>query len=211
MILIAGAGGHAREVWDIVSEEAAAREFVFFDDVSGQRQEWIPADAGWIGSRENISRFFPRKFSFIIAMGGPYGRYKVFNMLNDEGGEVASVIAKTSVISRSAKLLQGVNVMHNCIIQSCACIGIGALLNAGSILHHDSSIGDFSEIGPGTIITGGCHIGSFTMLGAGVVLKPKVRIGGNCIIGAGSVVTKDIPDNVIAYGVPAKIEKGNTR
>lgn len=42
-------------------------------------------------------------------------------------------------------------------------------------------------------------------LGAGVTVLPGVTIGENAIVGAGSVVTKDVPDNVIAAGVPAKI------
>ena len=36
---------------------------------------------------------------------------------------------------------------------------------------------------------------------------PGVTIGKNCVIGAGSVVTKDVPDNVVVAGVPAKIVK----
>jgi acetyltransferase-like isoleucine patch superfamily enzyme len=37
---------------------------------------------------------------------------------------------------------------------------------------------------------------------------PRIKVGSNTIIGAGSVVTKNIPDNVIAYGNPAKIIRG---
>lgn len=36
---------------------------------------------------------------------------------------------------------------------------------------------------------------------------PKITIGKNVIIGAGSVVTKDIPDNSMALGIPAKVLK----
>lgn len=42
-------------------------------------------------------------------------------------------------------------------------------------------------------------------LGGGVVITPGVTIGENCVIGAGSVVTKDIPDNVVAAGNPCRI------
>lgn len=43
------------------------------------------------------------------------------------------------------------------------------------------------------------------MIGASSVVLPNVRIGNNVIIGAGSVVTKDIPDNVVCAGNPAKV------
>ena len=42
-------------------------------------------------------------------------------------------------------------------------------------------------------------------LGANVVVVPGVTIGDNVVVGAGSVVTKDLPDNVIAVGNPCKI------
>ena len=49
------------------------------------------------------------------------------------------------------------------------------------------------------------HIGENTWIGAGVIIVPGVCIGKNAVIGAGSVVTKDIPDNVIAVGNPCRI------
>lgn len=49
------------------------------------------------------------------------------------------------------------------------------------------------------------HIGSNCWLRAGVIVLPGVTIGDNTIIGAGSVVTKDIPDNVVAVGNPCRV------
>lgn len=49
------------------------------------------------------------------------------------------------------------------------------------------------------------HIGKNCWLGAGVVVLPGVNIGDNSVIGAGSVVTKDIPENVVAVGNPCRV------
>ncbi|WDF83296.1 sugar O-acetyltransferase [Lacticaseibacillus pabuli] len=49
------------------------------------------------------------------------------------------------------------------------------------------------------------HIGDNTWIGGNVTVVPGVSIGKNCVIGAGAVVTKDIPDGVIAVGNPARI------
>lgn len=48
-------------------------------------------------------------------------------------------------------------------------------------------------------------IGENAWIGAGVVIVPGVKIGKNVVIGGGSVVTKDIPDNVIAVGNPCRV------
>jgi len=50
-------------------------------------------------------------------------------------------------------------------------------------------------------------IGNDCWFGAGVTVCPGVTIGNNCVIGAGSVVTRDIPDNSLAYGVPCKVAR----
>ena len=50
-------------------------------------------------------------------------------------------------------------------------------------------------------------VGNNVHIGSNVVIMPGVTIGNNCIIGVGAVVTKDIPDNSIAAGVPARVIK----
>ena len=84
-------------------------------------------------------------------------------------------------------------------------------------------VGDYTMIGPNVMIaTAGhpilpelrqkgyqynapVHIGKNCWLGAGVIVLPGITIGDNVVVGAGSVVTKDIPDNVVAVGNPCKV------
>ncbi len=84
-------------------------------------------------------------------------------------------------------------------------------------------IGDNTMLGPNVVIATAGHpilpalreigyqynapvkIGKNCWLGAGVIVLPGVTIGDNSVIGAGSVVTKDIPDNVVAVGNPCKV------
>ncbi|TPR39102.1 sugar O-acetyltransferase [Apilactobacillus micheneri] len=51
------------------------------------------------------------------------------------------------------------------------------------------------------------HIGNDVWIGGHVTIVPGVNIGNNVVIAAGAVVTKDVPDNVVAGGVPAKVIK----
>ena len=55
--------------------------------------------------------------------------------------------------------------------------------------------------------TGGAHIKKYARIGGGVTLLPGVVVGENAFVAAGSLVTKDIPDGMLAMGVPAKVVK----
>lgn len=52
-------------------------------------------------------------------------------------------------------------------------------------------------------------IGNNVWIGGGAIIMPGVTIGDNVVIGAGSIVTKDIPDNTIAYGNPCQVIREN--
>lgn len=54
-------------------------------------------------------------------------------------------------------------------------------------------------------IFGKISIGNNVHIGSNAIIMPNVTIGNNCIIGCGAIVTKSIPDNSIAVGVPAKV------
>ncbi|WP_263559838.1 sugar O-acetyltransferase [Paenibacillus polymyxa] len=87
------------------------------------------------------------------------------------------------------------------------------------------TIGDYCMIGPNSTISTVNHpltakgrrdklsitkpvlIGNDVWIGANCVILPGVMIGNNVVIGAGAVVTKDIPDNCVVGGVPAKVIK----
>lgn len=69
------------------------------------------------------------------------------------------------------------------------------------ILAHDASTFIFTE----KYVVKPTIVGDNVFLGAGAIILPGVRIGNNVIIGAGSIISKNIPDNVVVAGNPAKI------
>ena len=103
--------------------------------------------------------------------------------------------------------------------------GKGIYSNFNLTLVDDTHIyvGDYTQFGPNVVLATAGHpilpelreqgyqynapvrVGRNCWLGANVVVVPGVTIGDNVVVGAGSVVTKDLPDNVIAVGNPCKI------
>lgn len=49
------------------------------------------------------------------------------------------------------------------------------------------------------------YVGDYCFIGAHSVIMPGVRIGNHCVVGAGSIVTRDVPDNSIVVGNPARV------
>lgn len=116
---------------------------------------------------------------------------------------------------------------RNVSISTTTKIGTGCLLNshvsiaAHSILEefvsvnrncsigHHTLISKFVTINPGVNIAGNVKIGEGCLIGMGTNIIDGVTIGKNTIIGAGSLVTKDLPENVVAYGNPCKIIRDN--
>lgn len=75
-------------------------------------------------------------------------------------------------------------------------------------INHDGGTWAFRNLDPKyseVVKFGEIVIGENAFIGAGTIILPGVHIGNNSVIGAGSVVTKDIPDNTVVCGVPAKI------
>lgn len=118
-----------------------------------------------------------------------------------------------SVISNSSEISSTTKIGNGCIINSMACIaghtvlGDFVFVNRSVSIGHHTKIGNFTTINPGSNIAGNAEIGSNCQIGIGCNIFDSVKIGDNSIIGAGSLVTKNIPDNVVAYGNPCKIIK----
>ena len=84
-------------------------------------------------------------------------------------------------------------------------------------------VGDYTMFGPNVTIAAAGHpiqpdlrqqgyqynmpvkIGRNCWIGAGVIIVPGITIGDNVVVGAGSIVTKDLPDNVVAVGNPCRV------
>jgi acetyltransferase-like isoleucine patch superfamily enzyme len=72
---------------------------------------------------------------------------------------------------------------------------------------HDGGVWVFRDKHPDIDIVRPIHVGDNVYFGYGCIVLPGVKIGSNVVVGAGSIVTRDIPDNSVSVGVPARVIK----
>ena len=150
------------------------------------------------------------KNDYFIAIGNNIIRHRIYEELTSKTQLPINAIHPSAVISPTSHVGEGIMIGANSTINALAKIGDGVILNTACIIEHECQIGAFSHIAPGAVLCGDIKIGENTFIGANSVVKQGITIGKNVVIGAGSVVLKNIPDNVVAVGNPAKVIKSNT-
>ena len=139
----------------------------------------------------------------------PTHKKKIVETLNPDIEKFINIIHDGLDISNTSKLGRGVLINSKVSIAAHTTIGDFVSINRHVSIGHHTNIGDYCSINPGVNIAGNVTIGEGTTIGMGTNILHTVKIGKNSIIGSGSVVTKDIPDNVVAYGSPCKIIRDN--
>lgn len=202
-LAILGASGHGK----VIADTAALcgwEKISFFDDdetKNSQSYQWLIL-GNFNKLLENIEIFD----GVVVGIGNNQIRYDKYVQINQKGGKIVSVIHPRAIISKYASIGKGSVVFANSVVNSGAQIGEYVILNTASTVDHDCKIGDASHISPGANLSGGVVVGNKTWVGIGACIKQNIKIGENVVIGAGAVVVKDLPDNVLAIGNPAKIK-----
>lgn len=121
------------------------------------------------------------------------------------------LVHPSSVIGHGLKAGAGLHVSPLSVIAPYCTFGKFVVINRHVNVGHHTVLHDYVTVNPGVTIAGICEIGARSVIGAGTTLLDNIRIGQDTIIGAGSVVTKSIPDGVVAYGNPAKVIRENEK
>jgi sugar O-acyltransferase (sialic acid O-acetyltransferase NeuD family) len=208
-MLIVGAKGFAKEVLEVLHQLNMIENIAFFDDVNTDIGDFLYGDFPILKNENEVESFFSLYGKeFILGIGNPESRYILSKKFTAIGGNLVSSISNKAIIgSYNVKIENGCNVLDHAIFSNNVSIGKGCVVYYNVTLTHDCEVGDFVELSPGVTLLGSCKIGSFSQIGANTTILPHIKIGQNVIIGAGSVVTKDIPDNCVAYGSPAKVAR----
>jgi sugar O-acyltransferase (sialic acid O-acetyltransferase NeuD family) len=208
-MLIIGAGGYAKEILEVCYQNSEFDNLTFYDDINFQKDKKLFYKFNVITNLEEASKYFELiDNEFTLGIGNPLSRKKLFNKFIKIGGIFTSIISKKALVGSFGTVIEhGCNIMPNVTITNGVTIKTGTLINQMVSIGHDVTIGEFCEICPQVSISGNCIIDSYSFIGTGAIILPKIKIGKNVVIGAGALVNKDIPDNSLAIGMPAKIVK----
>ena len=147
--------------------------------------------------------------AYTLGVYQPGLKIKIVENLGVTPDRFINIIHDGLDISKMSAIGKGALINSKVSIAAHTAIGNFVSINRHVSIGHHTIINDYCSINPGTNIAGNVIIGEGTTIGMGTNILHQVKIGKNTIIGAGSVVTRDIPDNVVAYGSPCKIIRAN--
>jgi len=199
MIYILGAGNMARETFNIYKDLNKIEEIAGFIEENRKKSKIYGKDV----IDASIIEALPKDSLFIGAMGSPK-RKRWVREIEQKGFGFDTVIHPSVIKGDFVKIREG-SIICPAVVLTCDTeVGRHSIINANTSISHDCVIGNFVTIGPGVSIGGNVTIHDECWIGIGVTIINKVSIGRGSYIGAGAVVTQDIPEDVLAVGVPAK-------
>lgn len=205
-VVVFCAGPHARVILDILNNTPKI-------NVVGIIDSKIEIGSTFYGykviGRQNDLKRLSAAYNFlagIVALGDNYLREKVVAeiLMQERQFQFINAISEHSVVSKTAILGVGNVVMPGVSINSEAIIGNHCIINTNSSLEHNCKMADYSSLSAGVVSGGYFSLGNYSAIALGVTVLDRVTIGENVVVGSGSLVTKDLKDNGLYYGVPAK-------
>ena len=201
-LVVAGSGGHAKVVVDVVR---SLREFeiVGCTGVTAGVDEVLGVPV--LGDDSVLSASLADGVAFAFpAVGDNRTRRKLLRLLTEQGFTTPVIRAPGSWTSPSASLARGTIVMPNAVVNAGAVVAEGAIINTGATVDHDCQIGPCAHIAPGAHLAGGCHVEEGALVGVGASVLPGRRIGAWAVVGGGAVVARDVEPGAVVKGVPAR-------
>jgi sugar O-acyltransferase (sialic acid O-acetyltransferase NeuD family) len=209
-IVIVGAGGFGREVKmliDQINQYSKKYEFLgFYDDGFSKNSKINGFNV--IGSVNDLLEI-DYDLSVVLAIGDPKIKKRIHNSLKSNVKlDFPSLIHPNVLIGMDNVIIgQGCVICASNIITVDIKIGNFVILNLGCTTGHDTTIGDYCSFMPSVNISGEVLIEDLVYVGTGAKIINMISIGNSTIIGAGAVVSKNLPGNCTAVGIPARTIK----
>ena len=203
LIALLGAGGHGKVAAEI-AEQLGWGAIHFFD------KSWpeLSKCGHWdiVGGEKELLEHLSDYQAVFVSIGDNKVRKDKVKLLENADANLISLISPAAIISKYTNIENASLVVQGAIINAYTTLGKGVIVNTGACIDHDCVISNFAHICPNVSLAGEIKVGDNTLIGIGSSVTQQVKIGSETIVGAGSVVIRDIPNQKIACGVPAKVK-----
>ena len=186
-------------VWDIVG---------FLDDNAsshGKVRNGVPV----LGSKDWINSNDIKDICFVCVIGNPKIKAKIVAFLKEKKAKFATGVHPSVIVSETSSVGEGTVITAGNIITTNAQIKDHIIINLACTIGHYTVIENYCTINPGANISGDVVLKEGVYIGTNATVLEKITIGKYSILGAGAVANKEIPENVTAVGIPAKVIKQN--
>lgn len=207
-IIIVGAGGHGAVVADCLL--SAGERVLGFTDADRGRHGLILCGLPVLGDDSVLAGYALQELMLVNGVGSVGNassdcrRRLVQERIEGSGWKFASVRHPSAVISKFARIGNGVALLAGCVVQPGAQVAEGCIINSAAVIEHDVVVGQWVHVAPGAVVCGDVTIGARSHIGAGAVVRQGLRLGEETVVGAGAVVVKDFTGSGLLVGLPAQ-------
>lgn len=202
-----GASGHGKVVADILLARND-QSFVGFVDDRAELHRTCVLGFPVLGDKRWLKHELEKgRATLALGVGDNVTRARLARECVGWGAELATLVHPSASVSSTVQLGSGSVVMAQAAINPDARIGQGSIINTGAVVEHDVVIGDFAHVAPNATLGGAAGLGAFSFLAMNATVLHRVQVGAHTIVGAGAIAVRDIPDYVVAFGVPAIIRR----
>jgi sugar O-acyltransferase (sialic acid O-acetyltransferase NeuD family) len=207
-LLLIGAGGFAREAAEAVHAVNALRPvwrlLGFLDDDPHQ----LGRSHGHVRVLGPIETVHDHPEAAVVLCTGRPDAYASRRLIAARLGlpedRYATIVHPTASVGASCRIGAGSVLLAHTVLTADVGVGRHVGLMPQVVLTHDVTVGDFATLASGVRAGGSCRIGEGAYVGSGACLREGVEIGARALVGMAAVVTRDVPDDRLWYGSPAR-------
>jgi sugar O-acyltransferase (sialic acid O-acetyltransferase NeuD family) len=214
--IVLGTGHFLNDLFDIVHANDGLIYKVYQDlpevpvdrtNSIAEKLAFLVYDVQYLSS---IDSFFPEDgCRYVLGCTVPQ-KHRLVDVIKKRFGlEFSSLVHPHAYLGSNVEVQEGVVVSPGVIIGPNTTLKRFSMLNRGACLGHYVTLGEYARVGPSAVISGFCEVGDKVSIGVGAVLSDRLKVGRWSVVGAGALVMKDVPEEVIVYGVPARVVRAN--